>query len=76
MPHLSPSCPTRKESYIPADENRLSFRVPIDDVETFKEVLEAAAIHLDKHDKAHWQYWTVLYGLIHILQGPSGGEES
>jgi hypothetical protein len=46
----------------------ISIRVPIDDVETFEEILEAAARHLDLHDKPHWKFWVVHHGLVLSLQ--------
>lgn len=46
----------------------ISIRVPIDDAETFGEMLEAAAKNAALYESGHWQYWTLLRGLIHVLQ--------
>lgn len=43
-------------------------RVPIDDVDTFHEILEAASEHIGTHTQPHWQYWTIQRGLILVLQ--------
>ena len=48
----------------------VSIRVPIDDAETFQELMEAAARHAGLHSKAHWQFWTVHRGLVRVLQDP------
>jgi hypothetical protein len=52
-----------------------SIRIPIDDVETFEEQLKAAAEAHGLHDKPHWKYWTVLHGLVLLLQEPASGQE-
>ena len=46
----------------------LSIRIPIDDAEKFGEILAAAAKHDGQYEKPHWQYWTVLRGLVRTLQ--------
>ena len=46
----------------------LSIRIPIDDAERFGEILAAAAKHDGQYEKPHWQYWTVLRGLVRTLQ--------
>ena len=46
----------------------VSIRVPIDDAETFQELLEAAAKNAGLYEKGHWAFWTVHRGLIHVLQ--------
>ena len=62
VPHpKKPSSPTSKV---------VSIRVPIDDVETFEELLDAAAKHCGLADKPHHKYWTVLEGLVLLLQAP------
>jgi len=53
-----------------------SFRVPIDDVETFEELLAAAAATQGLSDKPHHKYWTVLHGLVLLLQESSSGAKS
>jgi hypothetical protein len=47
-----------------------STRVPIDDAETFKELVDAAAEHAGLKSKAHHEYNTLLTGLTLILQSP------
>lgn len=46
----------------------VSLRVPLDDAETFEEILEAAAVNSGQRDKGHWKYFTVLRGLVLLLQ--------
>lgn len=48
----------------------VSLRVPIDDTETFSELLEAAAVNSGQREKGHWQYFTVIRGLVLLLQEP------
>lgn len=50
----------------------LSIRIPITDSDEFKEMLDAAATHAGLKDKPHHQYWTILRGLVLLLQGPAG----
>jgi hypothetical protein len=49
----------------------VSIRVPIDDAETFEEMLKAAAETHGLADKPHHKYWTVLHGLVLLLQTPA-----
>lgn len=51
----------------------VSIRVPIDSVNTFEEMLDAAAQHMSLADKPHHKYWTILHGLVLLLQGPGNG---
>jgi hypothetical protein len=51
----------------------VSLRVPIDDALIFEEMLEAAARHIGLADKPHHKYWTLLHGLVLLLQGPGSG---
>lgn len=51
-----------------------SFRIPIDDWATFEEMIVAAAKNAGLHESGHWRYWTVLRGLVHVLQEPPSGE--
>ena len=46
----------------------VSLRVPLDDAETFEEILVQAAKNVDLYEKGHWRYFTVLRGLVHVLQ--------
>lgn len=46
----------------------VSIRVPIDSADDFKEMLDAAATHRGLKEKPHHQYWTVLHGLVLLLQ--------
>lgn len=48
----------------------VSIRVPIDDAATFEEMLDAAAKTHGLKDKPHHKYWTVLHGLVLLLQEP------
>lgn len=50
----------------------VSIRVPADSSEDFKEMLDAAAQHMGLKEKPHHQYWTLLHGLVLLLQGPAG----
>lgn len=45
-------------------------RVPVGDVETFNEQLDAAAEYLGCKSKPHHLYWAVQYALIALLQNP------
>lgn len=47
-----------------------SYRIPVDDVDTHDELVEAAARHLGIHDRPHWRYWVVVYAMALVLQGP------
>ena len=68
-----PTChrrvPHKRKPSSPKTEVR-AIRVPIDDVETFDEMLDAAAKHIGLADKPHHKYWTLLHGLVLLLQGP------
>ena len=46
----------------------ISLRVPIDDAETFELILEQAAKNVSLYESGHWRYFTVLRGLVHVLQ--------
>lgn len=48
----------------------ISVRVPVDDVASFEEILDAAAKHMGLADKPHHKYWTILHGLVELLKGP------
>lgn len=62
-PHAKkPSSPKTKVS---------SVRVPIDDVESFEEIVDAAAAHLGFKESPHWRYRTLLAGLVLALQEPA-----
>ena len=69
-------CPTCKRRVPKAKKNTspdtktFSFRIPVDDVETFREQLRESAKNVGLYEKSHWQYWTVLRGLVHVLQEP------
>lgn len=47
-----------------------STRVPVDDAETFSELVDAAADHMGAKTKPHHVYFTLLTGLTLILQAP------
>lgn len=68
-----PTClrrvPRAKKPSSPATKV-VSIRIPVDDVERFTEILEAAARNDGTYEKPHWQYWTVLRGLVRTLQEP------
>jgi hypothetical protein len=49
--------------------------VPIDDVDTFEEILDAAALSHDFFDKPHYKYRTLMHGLVLLLQEPSDGPQ-
>jgi hypothetical protein len=51
-----------------------SLRIPVSNVENFKEMLEATSAHLALLEKPHSAYWTIIHGLVLSLQGPSGEE--
>lgn len=46
----------------------ISLRVPLDDAETFEELLVEAAKNAGLYEMGHWRFWTVHRGLIHVLQ--------
>lgn len=48
----------------------VSLRVPVDDAETFEEILTAAGRNAGLLEKGHWRYFTVLQGLVLLLQEP------
>lgn len=77
-PDVAPgsSCPTCKRR-VPHPKKKdspktkvFSVRVPIDDAESFEEMLEAASEHVGLKDKPHHRYWTILNGLVQLLQAP------
>jgi hypothetical protein len=45
-----------------------SVRVPIDDAESFEEIVDAAAAHLGFKEQPHWRYRTLLHGLVLAMQ--------
>jgi hypothetical protein len=63
--------PHKKKESTPATKV-YSTRVPIDDAETFKEILDAAAEHHGLKSKPYFAYWTLLYGLTLLLQQEKG----
>lgn len=74
-------CPTclrkvpRKKKASSPKTKVFSLRVPLDDAETFAEILAQAAKNAGTYEQGHWQYFTVLRGLVHVLQeaGQTGG---
>lgn len=52
----------------------ISLRVPVDDAETFEEILIQAAKNAGLYESGHWRYFTMLRGLVHVLQEAPGGE--
>jgi hypothetical protein len=72
-----PTCkrrvPYKKKPSSPQTEV-FSTRVPIGDKDDFNEMIDAAAAHRDLAEKPHHRYWTLLQGLVLLLQGPSGEE--
>lgn len=48
-----------------------SYRVPVDEVEAHKVVLEEAARHLGSHSRPHWQFQTYSIALALVLQDAS-----
>ena len=66
-----PTCmrrvPRAKKSSSPKTKV-VSLRVPVSDAETFEEILVQAAKNADLYEKGHWRYFTVLRGLVHVLQ--------
>ncbi len=64
VPH--PKKPTTPSS------KTVSFRVPLDDVEAWKEALDAAAEHVGLFGKPYHQYRTLSAGLVLLLQEPCG----
>ena len=52
----------------------VSLRVPLDDAETFEEILEQAAKNAGLYESGHWRYFTVLRGLVHVLQEPPNAD--
>lgn len=49
-----------------------STRVPIDDAETFSELVDAAAEHHGLSSKPHHRYWTMLFAVTLLLQQEKG----
>ena len=47
-----------------------STRVPVDDVDTFNELVDAAAEHMGAKSRPHHVYFTLTTGLALILQSP------
>ena len=72
-----PTCrrrvPKAKKPSSPATKP-FSFRIPIDSVETFEEILVQAAKNAGLYESGHWKYWTVLRGLVLLLQEPPSGD--
>ena len=69
-----PTCmrrvPKKKKASSPLTKV-ISIRVPIDDAETFEEILEVAAKNAGLYEKGHWKFWTVHRGLVLLLQEPA-----
>jgi hypothetical protein len=49
-----------------------SVRIPIDDAETFCELVDAAAEHHGLKSKPYHSYWILLYGVTLLLQAEKG----
>ena len=67
VPH--PKKPSSPESEV------FSTRMPLGEKKTFNEMIDAAAKSHGLHDKPHHKYWTLLHGLVLLLQEPSHGAE-
>ena len=81
---MEPSCPIPEGQECPTCRRRIprakkpgspktkviSLRVPVDDAETFEEMLEAAAKNAGLYEKGHWRYFTVVHGRALLLQEP------
>lgn len=50
------------------DTRPVSYRVPNDEVQAHREVLESAAKHLGVHEKPYWQFQVYTLALAHLLQ--------
>ena len=70
--HDCPTChrriPHPKKDTTPTNRP-FSFRIPEEERDAFREVLEAASRHIGNHDKPFWQWNTVNAGLVLLLQG-------
>lgn len=70
------TCPTcerrvpRKKKASSPDTKVFSLRIPIDDVDTFKETLDAAAEHAGLTILGHHRFWTIQKALVLLLQAP------
>lgn len=68
------TCPTC-ERRIPHPRKRkspesvvFSYRVPLDEAEAHREVLEETARFLHSFERPHWQFWTLTIALATVLQ--------
>ncbi len=70
--HKCPTCnrrvPHPKKDTTPTNRP-YSFRIPEDDRSDFKEILDAAAQHVGTFDRPFYQFWTIHFGLVILLQG-------
>lgn len=76
--HEGEPCPTCKRR-IPKKKKEsspktsvFSTRVPIDDKETFEDLVDAAAEHHGLTSRSHHRYWILLYGVTLLLQAKPG----
>ncbi len=49
----------------------VSYRVPVDEAEAHKVVLDEAARHLGTSERPHERFWTVTFALATVLQDES-----
>ena len=81
LPSVSPepgqSCPTcqRRIPYpkqLSSPKSKpVSYRVPSDELEEHKRILEDGAKHLGTYEQPHWQFWTYALALASVLGDPA-----
>jgi hypothetical protein len=48
-----------------------SYRVPADEADAHREIRETTAKFLGTHERPHWQFWTLAFALMSVLQDES-----
>lgn len=48
-----------------------SYRVPVDEADAHREIRETTARFLGTFERPHWQFWTLAFALVTVLQDES-----
>lgn len=69
-----PTCERRvphQRKHTSPDTVVFSYRVPNDEAEAHREIRETTARFLGTHERPHWQFWTMAFALMAVLQDES-----
>ena len=75
--HEGQECPTchrrvpKKRKATTPTSKTISFRLPLDNVDQWEEIIEAAAKHTGDSESAYWKWRVIERGLVLVLQEPS-----